>query len=86
MHEAGLAGYTVVSGFGLMGPAGLPRAIVDRLNAAMVQAVKLPATQKSFLENGVDGVGSTPEEYDSFNRAEIARWIKVARDGGIKPE
>ena len=77
---------TVVSGFGLMGPAGLPRAIVDRLNAAMVQAVKQPPTVKSFLENGVDGVGSTPEEYDAFNKAEIARWIKVARDGGIKPE
>ena len=86
MQEAGLAGYSVVSGFGFMGPAGLPRAIVDRLNAAMVQAVKLPATVKSFLENGVDGVGSTPEEYDAFNKAEIARWIKVARDGGIKPE
>ncbi len=86
MQEAGLAGYTVISGFGFMGPAGLPRAIVERLNAAMVQAVKLPATQKSFLENGVDGVGSTPEEYDAFNRVEIARWIKVARDGGIKPE
>lgn len=86
MQEAGLAGYIVVSGFGLMGPAGLPRAIVDRLNAAMVQAVKQPATVKSFLENGVDGVGSTPEEYDAFNRTEIARWIKVARDGGIKPE
>ena len=86
MQEAGLAGYVVVSGFGLMGPAGLPRAIVDRLNAAMVTAVKQPATVKSFLENGVDGVGSTPEEYDAFNRAEIARWIKVARDGGIKPE
>ena len=84
--QAGLAGYVVVSGFGLMGPAGLPRAIVDRLNAAMVTAVKQPATVKSFLENGVDGVGSTPEEYDAFNRTEIARWIKVARDGGIKPE
>ena len=86
MQEAGLAGYTVVSGFGFMGPAGLPRAIVDRLNAAMVQAVKQPATVKSFLENGVDGVGSTPEQYDEFNKTEIARWIKVARDGGIKPE
>jgi tripartite-type tricarboxylate transporter receptor subunit TctC len=86
MQEAGLAGYTVVSGFGFMGPAGLPRNIVDRLNAAMVQAVKLPATVKSFLENGVDGVGSTPEEYDAFNKSEIARWIKVTRAGGIQPE
>jgi len=86
MQEAGLPGYVVTSGFGFMGPAGLPRAMVERLNAAMVQAVRQPATVKSFLENGVDGVGSTPEEYDAFNRTEIARWIKVARDGGIQPE
>ena len=52
----------------------------------MVQAVKQPATVKSFLENGVDGIGSTPEQHDEFNKIEIARWIKVARDGGIKSE
>jgi tripartite-type tricarboxylate transporter receptor subunit TctC len=86
MQEAGLPGFYITSGFGLMGPAGLPRAMVDRLNAAMVQAVRLPASQKLFIENGVDAVGSTPEEYDAFNRSEIARWIKVAREGGINPE
>ena len=86
MEESGLDGYVVTSGFGLMGPAGMPRVIVERLNAAMVQAVRLPATVRLFVENGVDAVGSTPEEYDAFNRTEIARWIKVARDGGIKPE
>jgi len=86
MEESGLEGYVVTSGFGLMGPAGMPRAVVERLNAAMVQAVRLPGTAKLFVDNGVDAVGSTPEEYDAFNRTEIARWIKVARDGGIKPE
>jgi tripartite-type tricarboxylate transporter receptor subunit TctC len=86
MEESGLPGYNITSGFGFMGPAGLPRAIVERLNSAMVHAVRLPANQKLFIENGVDAVGSTAEEYDAFNRSEIARWIKVAREGGIKPE
>ncbi len=86
MEESGLEGYVVTSGFGLMGPAGMPRAVVDRLNAAMVQAVRLPATVKLFVDNGVDAVGSTAEEYDAFNHTEIARWIRVVRDGGIKPE
>jgi tripartite-type tricarboxylate transporter receptor subunit TctC len=86
MQESGLPDFYITSGFGLMGPAGLPRAIVERLNAAMVQAVRLPASRKLFIDNGVDAVGSTPEEYDAFNRSEIARWIKVAREGGIKPE
>ena len=86
MQESGMPGFYITSGFGFMGPAGLPRPIVERLNAAMAQAVRLPANQKLFIDNGVDPIGSTPEEYDAFNRSEIARWIKVAREGGIKPE
>ena len=45
-----------------------------------------PATDKLFGDKGVEAGGRTGEEYDAFNRTEIARWIKVARDGGIKPE
>ncbi len=86
MEEAGMPGFYITSGFGLVGPAGLPRPVVDRLNAALAQAVRLPASQKIFIENGVDPVGNTPEEHDAFIRTEIARWIKVAKEGGIKPE
>ena len=49
-------------------------------------ADRSPTGTAKDRQNGVDGVGSTPEEYDAFNKTEIARWIKVARDGGIKPE
>ena len=52
----------------------------------MAQAVRLPASRKLFIENGVDAIGNTPEEHDAFNRSEIARWLKVAKEGGIKPE
>ena len=86
MQESGMPGFYITSGFGFMGPAGLPRPIVGRLNAAMAQAVRLPASQKLFTENGVDAIGNTPEEHDAFNRSEIARWLKVAKEGGIKPE
>jgi tripartite-type tricarboxylate transporter receptor subunit TctC len=86
MQEAGVPEFYITSGFGLMAPAGVPRAIVERLNAAMAQAVRLPANRKIFIDNGVDPVGGTPEEYDAFNRSEIARWIKVAREGGIQPQ
>jgi tripartite-type tricarboxylate transporter receptor subunit TctC len=46
----------------------------------------VPEVRRVFAEQGADPVGSTPEEYEAFNRAEIARWIKAAREAGIQPE
>jgi tripartite-type tricarboxylate transporter receptor subunit TctC len=86
MEEAGLPGFAINSGFGLVGPANLPQPIVDRLNAALVRAIQDPASRKLLLDNGADPVGSTPQEHAAFNRTEIARWIKVAKAAGIKPE
>ncbi|OGA48751.1 MAG: hypothetical protein A3G24_28655 [Betaproteobacteria bacterium RIFCSPLOWO2_12_FULL_62_13] len=74
------------SGFGFAGPAHLPKPIVERLNAALVKAVQDPANRKLLIENGADPVGSTPEEHDAFNRSQVARWLKVAKEAGITPE
>jgi tripartite-type tricarboxylate transporter receptor subunit TctC len=86
MQEAGLAGFHMNSGFGFAGPANLPRAIVDRLNAALIGAVQDAANRKVLIDSGADPWGSTPEEHDAFNRAQIARWFKVTKQAGIKPE
>jgi tripartite-type tricarboxylate transporter receptor subunit TctC len=86
MHEAGLPGFSINSGFGFAGPANLPNPIVERLNAALVKAVQEPANRKLLLESGADPVGSTPEEHAAFNRSQVARWLKVAAEAGIKPE
>lgn len=86
MQESGLAGFVVSSGFGLLAPAGTPRAVVDRLQAAVRTALGSSDVRRVFAEQGADPVGSTPEEYEAFNRAEIARWIKAAREAGIQPE
>src|SRR5450759_4527613 len=61
-------------------------AVFDEELLAGGQAHRLPASQKIFIENGVDAISNTPEENDAFNRSEIARWLKVAKEGGIKPE
>lgn len=86
MIEAGLPGFVVSSGFGLMGPAGLPRPIVDRAHQALKTALNNPDVRKQLSDQGADPVGNTPEEYDAFNRSEIQKWIKVAREANITAE
>jgi len=86
MEEAGLPGFYMNSGFGFVGPANLPRPVIDRINAALVKAVQDPTVRKLLIESGADPVGGTPEEHDLFNRNEVARWLKVAKEAGINAE
>jgi tripartite-type tricarboxylate transporter receptor subunit TctC len=86
MQEAGVAGFVVSSGFSFIGPAGIPRPIVEKLNSALVKSLRDPAIRKELIGRGADPVGNTPEEHDAFIKSEIAKWIKVAREAGIKTE
>ena len=86
MQEQGLKGFVVSSGFAMFAPAGTPKPIIDRLNGAMVKALNDPAVKNNLAQQGAEVVASTPEAHDKFNRAEIAKWIKVAREAGIQPE
>jgi tripartite-type tricarboxylate transporter receptor subunit TctC len=86
MEEQGIKGFVVSSGFAMFGPAATPRPIVDRVNGALVKALNDPAVKESLGKQGADVVASTPEQHDKFNRAEIAKWIKVARAAGIEAE
>jgi tripartite-type tricarboxylate transporter receptor subunit TctC len=86
MLESGVAGFVVSSGFGLLAPAGTPRAIVDRVHGALLKALADANVKSNLSGQGADPVGNTPEQYDAFNKAEIAKWIKVARAAGIEPE
>lgn len=86
MQESGLKGFVVSSGFAMFAPAGTPRLVIDRVHAALVKALNDPGVKESLAKQGAEVVASTPEEHDRFNRAEIAKWIKVAREAGIQPE
>jgi tripartite-type tricarboxylate transporter receptor subunit TctC len=86
MQEQGLKGFVVSSGFAMFAPAGTPRPIIERVNGALVKALNDPAVKSNLAQQGADVVASTPEQHDKFNRAEIAKWIKVAREAGIEPE
>jgi tripartite-type tricarboxylate transporter receptor subunit TctC len=86
MEEQGLKGFVVSSGFALFGPAGMPRPIVERVNGALVKALNDPAVKDNLAKQGADVAASSPEQHDKFNRNEIAKWIKVAKEAGIEAE
>jgi tripartite-type tricarboxylate transporter receptor subunit TctC len=85
-QEAGLPGFVVNSGFGYVGPGGMPRAIVDSINGALIKAIQDQAVRKSMIDNGADPAGSTPEQHDTYIKSEVAKWLKVGKAAGIKQE
>jgi tripartite-type tricarboxylate transporter receptor subunit TctC len=86
MVEAGVPGFVVQSLFGFVGPAAMPRPVVDRLNGALVSAIRDPANSKSLINQGAEPIGSTPDEHAATIKSEIARWRKVAKEAGIEPQ
>jgi Uncharacterized protein conserved in bacteria len=84
--ESGLPGYEVGNWYAILGPAGLPREIVSRVNTEIVKALKSPDTRRRVLELGADPVGSSPEQLAIHMKAEIAKWAKVIKAAGIKAE
>src|SRR5216110_2859957 len=86
MAESGVAGYEVVGWQGLFAVAGTSREIVARLHAEVGKVLRLPEVRERLAALGADGVGSTPEEFAAFVRAEHARWGSVIREKGIRSE
>ncbi len=72
--------------FGLVAPAGVPRPVVDRLNALARQIIGDPEVKKKFAELGYFTTGSTPEAYLDKLKFETERWTKVVKDNNIKVE
>ncbi len=72
--------------FGLVGPAGMPRQIVDRLNREVGEMLRGPEAHKKLVPLGINLVSGTPEEFSERIRKDEASWIPVLRDAGIKPE
>jgi tripartite-type tricarboxylate transporter receptor subunit TctC len=69
---------------GIVVPAATPREVVRKLNADLIEAINSPGLQETFGKLGVRTLTSTPEEFDAFIRADIARWSQVIRQAGIQ--
>ena len=84
--EAGVPGYYAASWYGLLAPAGTPRAIVDAVATQTGAAMRSPDVSKQMLAQGFEPVGNTSAEFAKFIAAEIPRWEKVVKNAGIRGE
>ena len=85
-ESAQLPGYEAVAWQGLAGPAGLPPQITRRFNEALARVHASPSLKEKLATAGLTSVGSTPEGFGQYIRAEVVKWTKVARDNGISAE
>jgi tripartite-type tricarboxylate transporter receptor subunit TctC len=85
-EEAGVPGMVAANWYGIMGPARLPRPIVNRLNAELHNAVRMPDVQERFAASGIETLLNSPEEFRAMLVSETARWGTVVKAAGIKPE
>jgi tripartite-type tricarboxylate transporter receptor subunit TctC len=79
-----LPGFEITSWGGVMGPAGMPRAIVDRLNALTKQSLESDDLKRRFLENGATPWWTTPEDFASYRAANEAAFAPIIRASGAR--
>lgn len=77
--EAGIPGYEATIWLGLMAPAGTPKPVIDKLNAAITAMVKRPDIVKLWIEQGAMPMSMTPEQFDKFLRGDIEKWADVVK-------
>lgn len=79
-------GYEVVNWFGMVAPAGTPRAAIARWRNEIVKVLNVPEIRDKLRALGTDPVGSTPEEFGSFMKAETVKWARVIKEANIRVE
>jgi tripartite-type tricarboxylate transporter receptor subunit TctC len=84
--EQGLKGYDANTNGGFLAPAGTPKAIVQKLNAEINAALKLPDVKAKLESAGIDIQGGTPQDYAALIKSDLAKWSKVIKEAGIIPE
>lgn len=81
--ESGVPGYDAPSWWGFLAPAGTPNAIITRLNADTLKALRARDVHELLIRQGMDPAGSKPAEFDAYLRADIAKWTRVVQEVGI---
>ena len=79
-------GYEAIQWYGILAPAGTTRDIVGKLQAEIARILVLPEVRDRLAADGADAVGSRPDEFAAYIRAELAKWGKVVKTGSIKLE
>ena len=84
LAESGLPGYEASVWYGLVAPAKTPAAVIARLNTEINKILQDPDTRQKLLANDFQPAGSTPENFESYIKAETMKWGKVVKDSGAK--
>jgi len=84
--ESGVPGFDASSWFGLTGPAGIPREIAMKISADIARVLKAPEMRDRFIAQGADPVGSTPDEFATYMRAETAKWARLVKASGARAD
>ncbi len=84
--EAGVPGYESSTAFGVLAPANTPSAVVNRLSQEIVRILQNPEIKDRLATQGLEAVGSTPQQYEAHLRAELAKYARIVKSAGIKVE
>ncbi len=86
LDEAGISGYEFSTWYGLLVPAATPRAVIERLNRETGKVLGSAALREQFVSQGLEPAASSPEEFGAYLRSEVAKWAKVVKQSGARPE
>lgn len=86
INESGLPGYDTGSWYGVLAPAGTPRAIITTLNTELVNILRQPDIAVRYSADGAYPIGNTPEQFAEQIRSDLEKWTRVAKAAGMKPE
>jgi len=84
--ESGLPGFEINTWYGMLAPAGTPRAVIDKLHGALVKTLRDEAIQKRLTELGLDAAPDSPEQFAALIKADAVKWGKVIKAAGVSAE
>jgi tripartite-type tricarboxylate transporter receptor subunit TctC len=86
VDELGIKGYEASGWYGVHGPRGMPKAIVEKLNAAARRIVEMPDILERFSALNLEAVSTTPDEFAQFIKADLKKYADIARKARIEPQ
>jgi len=84
--ESGYPDFDVVSWWGILAPAGVPREIISKLHMQIVKILAMPDVKAKLAEQGADAASNTPEQFAAYIKSEITKWGRLIKELGVKPE
>jgi len=84
VSESGYPGYQVDNMYGILAPAGTPKAVINKLHADIVRVLGMPEVKDRLLAQGFEPLGNTPEEFGRYLKSEAIKWAKVVKESGAK--